>query len=220
MNATSTLKEFASPREPLPTFEGEIRYEVSQQPIANSFISEMYPGAHFWRPDMITGGDLQRKDIDVVLELPGKMPNPLYISEKFRRRPWDDILIELYSDFKHGTEGWGLTSQAHEHWYYLQCEYKEAGKAHAETYVKILPTWAIRRIAAAAREALMPELTKLFESGRGYKEVPFWNNPCPLIIAPTFVNGKIAWKSACVAINEAIFRQINCYIKTYKIELP
>lgn len=97
-----------------------LAYERSQQPKADKFyksrgaidIDRMeYDDVHFGRPK-------QLNDIDCIVTFHNES-QPVPISEKFRRKRYDDALFEIFSDIKERKAGWMIHSQAQRLCYFM-----------------------------------------------------------------------------------------------------
>ena len=93
-------------------FNESVKYEKSQQPIADNYYIRLYGNRnelerYDWEDS--DGQYMQRKGIDCsIIDRNQQPPKRIYISEKFRRDDWGDMLIELYSSYPK-TFGWGIT---------------------------------------------------------------------------------------------------------------
>ena len=93
-------------------FDDCISYEKSQQPIADNYYIRLYGNRnelerYDWKDP--NGQYMQRKGIDCsIIDRIQQPPKRIYISEKFRKQDWGDMMIEIYSSFPK-TFGWGIT---------------------------------------------------------------------------------------------------------------
>jgi len=85
-------------------------YEKFWQPIADEFYTSKYPKCELKRYNSNSSEDIefQKKDIDLTLILED---TSIYISEKFRKEDYGDLLIEIYSKYP-SHQGWMANSHA------------------------------------------------------------------------------------------------------------
>jgi hypothetical protein len=85
-------------------------FEKNWQPIADDFYISKYPDCFIKRYSNNSQEDLdfQKKDIDVTLVIGDRS---IHISEKFRKRDYGDLLLELYSKYP-TVKGWMNNSEA------------------------------------------------------------------------------------------------------------
>jgi hypothetical protein len=91
-------------------FSTSFRFENEQSVMADRFYQEIVGVEHIIRFNTGSPRDMefQRADIDVQLHAKGRSTN---VSEKFRKKTFDDLLLELYSLFP-DTSGWFFRSEA------------------------------------------------------------------------------------------------------------
>lgn len=91
-------------------FENSLEFEQRQQSAADSFYTKYFGASNIERYNTNTNEDLkiQRKDIDVSFVVKGKR---ISVSEKFRKKDYNDLYIELYSKYPK-TLGWMSSSDA------------------------------------------------------------------------------------------------------------
>lgn len=204
------------------TFGSALAYERMCQPRADRFLREKYPDKNIRRPDYHKGGqdrDLQLADVDVVISNKEGWPNEWYISEKFRTKPWHDILIEFWSNYDDRKEGWALNSVAHEHYiYYSDIRTKSNGEAlKDESFLRIVPTWAIKRAARLFKPFIDPIVHDMYLSGVNFRQVELMGYSVTVIISKTFgSNNEVLYFSAAAAIDIKYFEDINSNIKEIK----
>lgn len=93
-------------------FDSDLRFEQSKFAVQNSFYQRLYGSdIRIERADYdtISGRNLQRKDIDLIIHLPNG--STISVSEKHRKAFYGDILVEFYSKFPN-TLGWMDNSEA------------------------------------------------------------------------------------------------------------
>lgn len=88
-------------------FDESLHYERTSAARADSFYREQLNATEVERYDRDTPDDMemQHRDIDVRIRVDGV---DMYVSEKFRKRGWDDLLLELYSKYP-AVRGWTET---------------------------------------------------------------------------------------------------------------
>lgn len=119
-------------------FEGNqfnecIKYEKSQQNVADEFYKSKWPGCNIFRPDYTAGGrqkELQQSDVDVVITTGSG--ETIYISEKFRTTHFPDVMLEVYSVWEQQKLGWGYSEVPTIHCHFHQ--------HHSEQFVRIIDT--------------------------------------------------------------------------------
>lgn len=91
-------------------FSESLRREQSNQKSADDFYRKHFGATHIIRYNHNTESDMkiQRRDIDVSFLYKGKRIN---ISEKFRKKDFNDLYLEIYSKFPN-VRGWLDKSQA------------------------------------------------------------------------------------------------------------
>lgn len=145
-------------------FKSGIKYEISQQPIADNYYLRLY-GNHneLIRYDYgdEKGKIMQNKGVDCTI-LDKNLNPPKYVNyqEKFRRSDYGDMMIELYSDYPRRL-GWGITDKADRYSYFIDPEffrrknsdprdisYGKVYELDAEIVYKIA-TWALEKFNKA-----------------------------------------------------------------------
>lgn len=209
--------------------QSALDYEKSCWSRADLFYTNRYPRQTIYRPDWESGKEYQKADIDVCIRSKTGQgwPMELKISEKFRTQPWPDVCIEIYEDLDALRPGWGKESAADWHFFFHEHKWKQihtstdgCGKRivmeedHDQSFVRMVPTWAIRKMWAICRD-LYTETFKDMRSGSvGQREVILKHESITLLIVPTKVNGKIAYRGACACIPIELFSTIlNCEIE-------
>lgn len=206
------------------TFSSALAYERACQPLADRFLHEQYPDKNIYRPDYHKGGrdkELQLADVDVVISNKEGRPNEWYISEKFRSNPWHDILIEFWSNYDEKKEGWALNSAAHEHYiYYSDIRTKSDGRVlRDKSFLRIVPTWAIKRAAQTFKPFIDPIVHDMYVSGVYHRQVELMGYHVTVIISKTFgSNNEVLYFGASAAIDMKYFEDINANIKEIKTE--
>lgn len=209
--------------------ESALGYEKSCQPRADLFYNNRYPGQHIFRPDWETHESLQKADIDVIIRstTDSGWPQELKISEKFRTQPWDDVCIEIYEDFDDRRPGWGNKTAADWHFFFHEHKWTTTkrvpngdgtniivGEDHDESFVRMVPTWAIRKMWAISKDLFAKTFADMRESRMGQRNVQIKGEEITLLMVPTKVNGKIAYWGACACIPMGLFKTIlNCDIE-------
>jgi hypothetical protein len=191
------------------TFNEGLKYERTWWPRADALYKELFPNKVIYRPDWNNGGNLQRHDVDVVLRNPTGWPGEWMISEKFRSQPWDDLLVELYSDYDKKKPGWGTDSVAHEHFFFF-----EDGE---DSYVRIVPTVNLRHAANYILRQLGREIEDASQKTTS-TTLKLDGHDIKVVFVPTFgPDKKILWRGCCVAITDEILDYLNIEVKTIKL---
>ena len=204
------------------TFSSALAYERMCQPRADRFLREKYPDKNIRRPDYRKGGqdkELQLADVDVVISNKEGQPNEWYISEKFRTKPWHDVLIEFWSNYDEKKPGWAFNTIAHEHYmYYSDVLTRSDGEViRDKSILRIIPTWAIKRAAQTFKPFIDPIVHDMYVSGARYRKVDLMGYHVTVIINMTFgSDNEVLYFSAAAAIDLRYFRDINADIKEIK----
>lgn len=217
------------PNEAVYNMRSALEYEKSWQPRADLFYKQRYPGMNIWRPSYETHKAWQQADVDVVVGDPAgdKWPNELKISEKFRSQNWPDVLIEIYDDIDKERKSWGLKSGAEWHYYFHEYKWKslpsikignngidtEEPEEHDESFVRIVPTWAIRKMSEMCAVMFTETFKDMRESNVRHREAMLDDEVITLLLVPTKVNDKIAYFTACACVPQDLFK------KFYHIEI-
>lgn len=92
------------------SFDESLHYERASSARADRFYRGQLNATEVERYDRDTPEDMemQHRDIDVRIRVDGV---DMYVSEKFRKSAWDDLLIELYSNYP-AVRGWTATGSA------------------------------------------------------------------------------------------------------------
>lgn len=200
------------------TMQACLTYEKRCQVMANNFLRERYPDKHIHRPDYNAGGhqrELQKADVDVVISNKTGWPNEWYISEKFRSKPWDDFLIELYSEYPTKKPGWAQISIAHEHYFYF--DDKRPRVDHS--YLKIVPTWAIKQAAQQFGRFLEPVLEDMYRASIYQRTTKVMGYDINILMIKTYGENKnVLYSNVCLAIPAKYFEDIKANIQTIKTE--
>lgn len=207
-------------------FKAALDYEKSCQSRADLFYKNRYgdrPGMRIWRPDWHIFKSIQKADIDVVIRSLRKdgWTDELKISEKFRSQPWPDVCIEIYEDFDNRRPGWGKDTAAewhfffHEHkWTHVSTCKDDKGdnivmeEEHDSSFVRMVPTWAIRKMYAMCADLFTQTFKDMRESNVRDREVIIKGEIIKLLLVPTRVNDKIAYMGACACIPIELFKTI------------
>lgn len=204
--------------------ESALEYEKSCQPRADLFYKNRYndlKGMRLWRPDWETHKEMQKADIDVVIQSDGKngWTNELKISEKFRTQPWEDVLIEVYEDFDKLRPGWGEKTAAEWHFFFHEHKWKQTTKISLnptvieevdrdESFVRMVPTWVIRKMCSFCKMILTDKFKDMRENRINFMETRVDEETITLILSPTKVNGKVAYVSACACVPKPLFKSM------------
>lgn len=88
-----------------------LKYESSQQPRADAFYKKQFPELQIERCDFKDpdGRKHQQAGVDVLLKYPDG--TAIKVSEKFRRRSFPDIWMEVFRNWEKRTPGWGWDSE-------------------------------------------------------------------------------------------------------------
>lgn len=140
-------------------FKSEIKYEISQQPIADNYYLRLYGNRNeLVRYGYETPEDkiMQNKGIDcTILDRNFNPPKYINYQEKFRRCDYGDMLIELYSVFPRQL-GWGITDKADRYSYFTDPEFfrRKNSDPRDISYGKVyeLEAEVVRKIANWALE--------------------------------------------------------------------
>lgn len=200
------------------TFAQQLKYEQKCIPLADKYIKLRFGNKPFYRPTWKDNRELQEADVDVVVQSPElavRAPgwSEYYISEKFRKKNWDDVLVEIYSNYEAGKPGWGLKTIAHEHWYYYSITTKHSR-------CEQIPTWAIRKAAQTFKEPLELVIKDMYETNNTVRKVSMFGYEVTIVLSPTTKNYKTEYHSVCIAIPAKYFEDINADIKQYEIPNP
>ena len=204
------------------TFSGALAYERMCQPRADLLLQEQYPDKIIYRPDYHKGGhdkQLQLADVDVVIRNKSGWPNPWFISEKFRTKPWHDILIEFWSNYDDKKEGWALNTVTHEHYiYYSDVQTNTTGEViRDDSFVRIVPTWAIKKAARTFKPFIDEIVNDMYMSGTYHRQVELMGYTVTVLIQRTFgPNAEVLYFSAAAAIDMQYFEDIKANIKEIK----
>lgn len=210
-------------------FKAALDYEKSCQSRADLFYNKRYPGQTIFRPTWENDKSLQQLDIDVCMRWTGQdgWPMELKISEKFRTQPWPDVCIEIYEDFDNRRPGWGKNTAAEWHFFFhehkwIQTKQMDDGtgkqvaveEEHDSSFVRMVPTWAIRKMYAICADLFTQTFKDMRESDVRDREVIIKGEVIKLLLVPTRVNDKIAYMGACACIPIELFKTIlNCEIE-------
>lgn len=209
--------------------DSALEYEKSCQSRANLFYNNRYSGLPIFRPDWETHKGLQQADIDVIIRstTDSGWPNELKISEKFRTQPWEDVCIEIYEDFDDRRPGWGNKTAADLHFFFHEHKWTSAKtvpngdgtntvieEEHDGSFVRVVPTWAIRKMWAICNDLFTMTFADMRESKMGQRKVQIGNEEVTLLIVPTKVNGKVAYVGACACVPMGVFKtMLDCDIE-------
>lgn len=198
------------------TFSGALAYERSCQPLADSFLKSKYPDKRIYRPDYYKSGydkELQLADVDVIVSNKEGWPNEWYISEKFRSKSWPDVLIELYSDYDKKVEGWAPKSIAHEHYFYYSDVHETKNGIRDDSFLRIVPTWAIKRAAKEFKLFLDPIIKDMYLSGVKHRICEIMGYQVIVILNNTYGSDmEVLYFSASAAIDIQYFKDIKANI--------
>lgn len=142
------------------SFDESLRYERSSAARADRFYREHLNATELERYDRDTPEDLemQHRDIDVRIRVDGV---DMYVSEKFRKHGWNDLLIELYSKYP-AVRGWTGTGSADLLAYFLPDKvliFREADvRAFYDKLVAAIPGADLDRFCAHAAESRSKQL--------------------------------------------------------------
>lgn len=195
--------------EAVQNMESALEYEKSCQARADIFYQQRYPGMNIWRPTWGSHRAMQQADIDVCVGEKEGWPNELKISEKFRTQPWDDILIELYTDIEDERPGWSKETAADWHFFFHEHKWTETKKhvdgvieeiPHDNSFVRMVPTWVIRKLHAMCLTMYGDTIKDMHTSGLNHKETILEGESVTLIRVPTKVNGKVAYWTGCTCV--------------------
>ncbi len=201
-----------------PTFSACLAFEKECQQRADNYLKSRFPDKIIRRPDYHGSHhdkDLQVHDVDVVVSNSSGWPNEIYISEKFRTEPWHDVLIEFYSDFEKNKEGWASHSVTHEHhWHYIHVWEKNDGTFVDNSFLRIVPTWAVRKAYVAFKDMLAPIFKDMVMNDIRKRNVDLMGYKLTLIVNATFGNAnEVLWHGACAAIPLEFFEDIKAPIQ-------
>lgn len=136
------------------SFRESLRYERDSAARADRFYRACLHATEVERYNRDTSEDLemQHRDIDVRIRVDGV---DLFVSEKFRKHRWNDLLIELYSKYP-TVRGWTETGSADLLVYFLPDKvllFREADvRAFYDKLVAVIPEAALDRFCAQAAE--------------------------------------------------------------------
>lgn len=204
------------------TFSSALAYEKMCQPRADRFLQEKYPDKNIRRPDYRKGGqdkELQLADVDVVVSNKEGWPNEWYISEKFRSKPWPDILVEFWSNYDDKKPGWAFNTISHEHYiYYNDARTNSDGEITKDySFLRIVPTWAIKRAAQTLKPFIDPIAHDMYMSGVCHRRVELMGYHVTVIINKTFgSDNEVLYFSVAAAIDMQYFKDINANITEIK----
>lgn len=211
-------------------FETALEYEKSCQSRADLFYMNRYPGQTIFRPTWEEHRSIQQADIDVIMQSTAEngWPLELKISEKFRTQPWPDVCIEVFEDFRDRRPGWGIKTAAEWHAFFHEHKWTQTTKIsldpvkveevyHDDSFVRLVPTWAIRKMAAMCRDIFEETFKDMLENNVRSRDADVAGETVTLLMVPTKVNGKIAYWGACACIPLELFKTIlNCEIEELK----
>lgn len=191
------------------SFAACLDFEKACQAGADDFYKQHFGNEiTIFRPTWEDNKSLQQADIDVIIrwpELSSKGFSELKISEKFRRHEYDDILIEIYENIDNPKESWGLQTAADIHTYFWQSD----GKLH----VRMIPSRAIRKVGRMCQILFTEKFKDMHENNNNFEDVDFGGNTIYLILPPTRVNGKIAYRNACACVPKEVFEKFHFNIE-------
>lgn len=187
------------------SFEACLKYEQENQPMADEVLAKIYPDKNIRRCTYEHDKVLQQHDVDVVVTNKTGWPNDWCISEKFRSQYYNDVLIELWDNFKKRSDGWAIKTTAHEHYFY-----HKTSEGHI---LRIVPTWLIKRIAKVAREAYEERFEEILSQEPGRRllyPVTFMGHKCHILMVPTTIKWGIpTYYGANIIIPMELINYIN-----------
>ncbi len=142
------------------SFDESLRYERASSARADRFYREQLGADEVERYNRDTPEDMemQHRDIDVRIRVHGV---DMYVSEKFRKSAWDDLLIELYSKYP-AVRGWMETGSPDLLAYFLPDKvliFREADlKAFYDRLVAAIPQPDLDKFCAHAAESRSKQL--------------------------------------------------------------
>lgn len=187
-----------------------LAYEKSQQQKADRFYKSQgaldidrmeYDDVRFGRPK-------QLDDIDCVVKFYNES-QPVSISEKFRRKKYDDALFEIFSDIKERKPGWMIRSQAQRLCYFMG-DHDVYEFDDLETIREICKEFLNQRSERDIKRI----------SSNNWSEFTFIYKNCEytipvLSVASTGKHG--SWDGACLVISFDLMKDLGIKFKHYTI---
>lgn len=187
-----------------------LAYEKTQQQKADKFYKSR--GAididRMEYDDVSFGRSKQLNDIDCIVTFHNES-QPVPISEKFRRKKYDDALFEIFSDIKERKAGWMIQSQAQRLCYFMG--------DHDVYEFNDLET--IREICKEFLNQLSERDIKRISSNN-WSEFTFTYKNCEYTIPVLSVtsSGKHgSWDGACLVISFDLMKDLGITFKHYSI---
>lgn len=187
-----------------------LAYEKSQQQKADKFykskgaidIDRMeYDDVSFGRPK-------QLDDIDCIVTFHNES-QPVPISEKFRRKKYDDALFEIFSDVENRKAGWMIRSQAQRLCYFMgdhdvyEFDDLETIREICKEFLNQRSERDIKRIHAST----WSEFTFIYK-----------NHECIIPVLSITSTGEHGnWRGACLVISFDLMKRLGITFKHYSI---
>lgn len=154
------------------------------------------------------GRSKQLDDIDCVVRFYNE-PQPIPISEKFRRNKYEDILFEIFSDVQYRKPGWMIKSQAQRLCYFMG-DHDVYEFDDLETIRKICKEFLNQRT-----EEEIKRITSTTWSTFTFKYQSNTYVLSVLSVASTGKHGK--WRGACLVIPLELMKDLGIRYRHYSI---
>lgn len=187
-----------------------LAYEKSQQQKADKFYKSR--GAididRMEYDDVRFGRSKQLNDIDCIVKFYNES-QPVPISEKFRRKKYDDALFEIFSDVENRKAGWMIQSQAQRLCYFMgdhdvyEFNDLETIREICKEFLNQRSEGDIKRISSNTRS----EFTFTYKNCK--YTIPV------LSVTSTGEHGN--WRGACLVISFDLMKDLGITFKHYSI---